>query len=260
MWMFHFTEAIKNRLSFFFLTKANATADALIGENKIIVDSTSPFTAQSVIRSLDKVIIWDDTTTGKLIQGGYEGAQILTIKYISGTKLYFEETINKNFLLSNNPVVLRAPGGSRLNSIILGDVRVKARYPCIAVVPTNVAPTWTTLSGTTDKISIDFIVYVKDDDTEDATGMLLKITDALEWVLRSNLHIAPTNAVYTFERTSKAYVTNIRYGTIEKGSEFLKAASITWEADAYTWQSFITAQGSSPTELPGHLGNYLLEP
>ena len=256
--MYNFTQSIKQRLEFYFLGKVNATASALTGEKKIVVDSTSPFTSQAIIKNLNQIILWDDTTTGKLIQGGYEGAQILSIKDVTDDTIYFEEPLTRDYLLSNNPIVLRAPGGERLNSVILGDVRVKAKYPAIIIVPSSVSPNWTTLSGTTDKIVINFIVYVKDDDSEDTTRVLLKITDALEWILRSSLHIPPTNAKYVFERTSKAYVTNISYGTIEKGSEFLKAATITWEGDAYIWQSFITKQGTSLSEMPDNLTNYLL--
>ncbi len=257
--MTNFTLSIRDRLKGYFLTRVRITADALIGEKKIKVESTTAFSTQSIIKDLNQIVLWDDTTTGKPIQGGKIGVQFLTVKDITEDTIYFDQPLTRNYLLADNPVVLRAPGGERLNSINLGDIRVKPQYPAIVIIPNSLSPQWTTLSGTTDTIKIDFVVYVKDDDSEQATIALMKITDALEWILRSNLHIAPTNAVYTFEKTSKAYVTNVSYGTIAKGNEFLKAATIAWEADAYIWQSFVTAQGTSMLEIPDNLTNYLVE-
>lgn len=245
-------EAMKNRIEYFFLEKVNITVDAAAGSRFIKVDSTSPFSVQGISRDFNNVLIWDNTTTGKLIQGGYQGADLNRIENVSNrTTIKLEEPLTRDFPVSQCPILVRAPGGVRLRSVILGDVRVRAKYPAITVVPKTKNINWTTMSGTTDKVVIDFMTYVKDDDTQDASLAIYRLTDALEWLLMSNLHIVPLNSRYKFEVTSKATVTNIDYGNVSKGSEFLKASRITWEADQYFWRMFTTAQGNALIEKPG---------
>ena len=247
---FHLLEAMKKRLEFFFLTKSNLTVDASAGDTTITVDDVSQFSTEGLREDFKRVLVWDNNTTGRLIQGGREGADQNVIKDVAAKNIYLEEPLSKDFLVSDGSIITRAPAGVRVKDIILGDVRVRAKYPAITIVPRGRAIDFTTFSGTQEKFTIDFMIYIKDDDTQDAMGQMLLLSDALLWILMSNQHIAPTNSTFDFEVTSKAHVRTIDYGTIEKGSEFIKACKLSWEADMYIWRSYISSQNSSLGELP----------
>lgn len=242
MSMYYILDAMRERLNCFFAARSNFTATGNMGDTFVNVDFTDQFTVEGLREDFKNVIIMDGTTTGRLIPGGREGADANTVNTITKQKIFFDKPLTRDFLLSDNPVVIRAPAGEVVQSVILGDVRVRLSYPAIIIAPRTKTIDFNTFSGTEEKVTIDFIIYVKDDDTQDSTERLLKISDSLEHVLMTNLHIAPTNARYNFEVTSKAHVRSINYGTIEKGSEFVKAANLSWEADMYVWRSYFSRQ------------------
>ncbi len=251
MSMYFLADAMVNRLKCFFMAQSNLTEDALVGNNFVKVDSTEHFSTQALRRDLNECLIWDDTTIGKPSPaGGFIGADSNSIKGVSNDTIFFEKPLTRNFLLSNNPIVIRAPAGERVRAIVLGDIKVELKYPAIIVEPRSKSIEFTTLSGTTDTFNLDFIVYVKDDKTQDAVRSLLKITDTLEHVLMTNLHIAPSNSKFAFEVTSKAQVKSIDYGVIPKGNEFMKASRVSWEGDIYFWRSYFSAQNTSGLDSP----------
>jgi hypothetical protein len=134
-------------------------------------------------------------------------------------------------LTDNGSIIRRAPGGVPVEDVKIGDLAVVTKFPTVCIVPTNKSIEWTAISLSKDTISIDFLIYVSEGDTERATIDLLKLTDVVEWILMSNLHIKPEGQHQDYEVTSAAMVRNIDYGTIQKGSEFLKASKLTWTAE-----------------------------
>jgi hypothetical protein len=102
-----------------------------------------------------------------------------------------------------------------------------------------------------DTMSIDFMIYVDGADTDRATEDMLKITDVVEYILMTNLHIPPTGATKDYQVTSHAKINTIDYGTVQKGSQFIKASRITWDADMYLWRGYLTAQGELESPLDG---------
>jgi hypothetical protein len=248
--MFYLLEAMQQRLEFFFSTQSILVEDALAGDKVVTVDTVEQFGAEGLRKDFKNCLLWDSTTTGKLIPGGFEGADNNIIKDVAADKIFLKNPLTRDFLTSNDAIITRAPAGIKVEKIVLGDVRVNAAYPMISIIPRSKSIDFTTLSGSTDSVKVDFTVYVKDDDTQDAMGRMMKLADSLEWVLMTNQHIYPTNSQYNFETTSKAHVKSVNYGTIEKGSEFIKAATLSWEADMYFWRNYFSAQNSTLGELP----------
>jgi len=249
MSVYFLTQAMIDRLRCFFMAESHFTQTALAGDDEVKVDTTEHFGIQALRKDFKDCLIWDNTTKGRLISTGYEGADANIIKGVSNNKIFLENPLTRDFLLTNEPIVIRAPGGTRIRSITLGDIRVELKYPAIIIEPKGKTIEFTTFSGTTETVTIDFIVYVKDDKTQDSTRTLLKVVDTLEFILMTNLHIAPANSTYAFEVTSKAHVKTIDYGVIAKGSEFVKAARLSWQADMYFWRSYFSAQNSSLSDV-----------
>lgn len=271
--MFSMMQSLKNRILYFFCTESVLVEDAFAGDDVLIVDNVTQFDSPAIRRCLNTILLEDGNTTGRkrpfnvetnqnLIDAGEvdrtyfsgtETAQILDIVNGSGNltkRIKLEAPLQRDWLVSDNAKLTRAPNGWKIQNIYLGDIRVNLKYPAIVIIPDSKSIDWTTMSGTTDTITTELMVYIKDDDTEEATEALMKVTDALEWVLMTELHLTPTDAIYVHEKSSRSYVRNVQYSTIRKGDEFIKASTMTWEADLYFWRSLISAQANLDTEFP----------
>ena len=251
MWRIY--QAMKDRMSQYLLAETTLTADASAGDISIQVSDTTDLGYQGMNNSYPTVLFMDNNTTGQRISGGFEGTEEIDIDLIYGNNIQFKTPLQNDWLISNTAKIKRAPAGVPVDSVIVGDVAVIPKFSTVCVVPTDKSIDWWTLSGTRDTVNIDFMVYVTDDDTESATIYLLKLADVVEWILMSNLHIQPEGYTKDREVTSKAMVTRVQYSTIAKGSEFLKAATLTWNAELFFWRGYLTSQGALESPLDGPL-------
>lgn len=249
--MYRIYKAMATRFENFFLTQAILEQDALAGSTEIVINDTSPFTKQAINNSFPEIFLLDSNSSFKLTPTGREGAEIVRVKeIIDDKKIILQQPLTRDFLVSNKAyarraIISRAGGtsGDLIDKVYIGDVEVIKKFGAISIIPSNKTINWRTLSSTIDKVSIDFVVYVKQGDTEKATESVLILADIVEWILMSNLHIQPIGYKNPWERTNIARVTNVQYGTIAKGSEFLKAATLTWEADMHFFRGYLTQQG-----------------
>ena len=256
---FHFLDALKKRIEFFFCSEVCLEEDAMAGDEKLIVNTVNPFTIEAMGPDFNTLAIWDEDSTGRLIPGGRQGVETVRVKDIASSgkpTIYLEEPLANDWTVldgsgaSNNVLIARAPDCERIFNVYLGDVRVNVKFPAIVVIPKSKNIRWTWLSGSTDTITADISIYIKDDDTQDAHARSLKFTDALEWVLMSEFHISPTNQIYSFERATGSYVTDIQYGKIQIGSEFIQTSTLTYTMELSVWRSLVAAQGNLVTEFP----------
>jgi len=236
-------QAIKNRMSDFLMAQANLTVSCSAGQNYIDVDDATNFTTEAINNSFPTVILMDNSTSGKKTSTGYKGAELIDVEKVETNRIYFQTSTSRAWELGSSAVVRRAPGGVPFRNVFIGDRRVIKAFPALCVIPINKTIEWHTLSGTMDKVNVDFLVYVRDTDTEEAEIELLKVCDAIEWILMSNLHIQPYGYNKDREKASVSKVNTIDYGIVNKGSEFLKAARLSWSADLYFWRGYLTRQG-----------------
>ena len=241
--MYRIYRGIKDRVENFVTAESFLSANAGAGSIRLEVQDASYFGQEAINNSFPTLLLMDSATTGKKIQGGFEGTELVYIKNIYNNIIELQAPLVRNWNVSSQSKVKRALAGIPIGKVLMGEIAVATKFPYISVNPVRKNISWRTLSGTMDKVSIDFIVYIKDDDTESATELILKASDCLEWILMSNLHIKPLGFTKPYEVTSMAMVTGVNYGTIQKGSEFLKAATLTWEADIYYFRSYLTSQG-----------------
>lgn len=241
--MYRIYQAIKNRMSDFLLAQATLTATCPSGQSHIDVDDASNFTSEAINNSFPTVILMDNSTSGKKTSSGYKGAELIDVERTETNRIYFQLPTSRDWEIGDSAVVRRAPGGVPFRNVFIGDRRVIKAFPALCVIPINKTIEWHTLSGTMDRVNVDFIVYVRDTDTEEAEIELLKVCDAIEWILMSNLHVQPYGYYKEREKASVSKVNTIDYGVVNKGSEFLKAARLSWSADLYFWRGYLTRQG-----------------
>lgn len=253
MWRIY--QAMKDRMAQYLLAESNLTANAHQGSDIITVEYTSDFNAEGINNSYPQCILVDKNTTGIQIPGGLEGTEVVEIDTIDNSNISLRSNLSNNWLVSNNARLKRAPNGVPIDDVIIGDLAVIPKFPVVCVIPVSKSIQWKTFSGTMETVGIDFMVYSVDDDTENAQISLLKVTDVVEWILMSKLHIHPFGFTLDREVTSNAIVSSIDYGTIAKGSTFLKAAKLTWTADLYFWRGYLTSQGVGESPLPGPLAS-----
>jgi len=250
--MYRLYRGVKERLSNLVSAKSFLTEDAHIGDSTIKVQDATYFGIEAMNNSFPTLLLMDNSSTGKKIAGGFQGTELVYLKNIYDNTIELQSPLTRDWLVSKTSEVRRAMAGIPIEKIILGEIAVANKFPYISVIPMRKGIEWRTLSGTMDKVVIDFIVYVKGEGTEESFEMVMKVADCIEWILMSNLHIQPYGMSGNYQKTSMAMVTSVNYGTIQKGSEFLKAATLTWEADLYFWRGYLTSQGISESELYGY--------
>jgi hypothetical protein len=253
--MYHIFKAVKNRLEDLLMAEAFLSEDSLTGTSRIKLTNTSNFNWQNFNKKYPEIIMQDNTPacTGRVISGGYEGMPSYNVQSInnSSNEIVVNSTFEKDWTVANQSKIRKAPSGILVKDIRIGDLQVVQVFPTICVVPTSKRIEWKTLSGTKDNIGIEFIIYVEGADTERSTEDMMKITDMVEYILMTNLHISPVGADKDYQVTSHAMINSIDYGVVQKGSQFLKASRISWEADMYLWRGYLTAQGELEAPLDG---------
>lgn len=241
--MYRIYKAVQERMETFLMAESNLTINASTGTNEVTVEDSSLFNYEALNSYYGTVMLKDDDTTGEIgLNGEPEGVEFIKIDNVSGDRIIFQSNLQRSWTTAKNAKIVRAPNEVIVQDVIIGDVRVETSYPAVCVIPVSKQIEWWTLSGTHDAVSIDFIVYSKDTDTEKGVESMLKLTDVVEHILMSNLHINVKDCEYKFEATSRAIVSNIDYATIQKGSEFLQASRLSWKGDMYFWRLFVTAQ------------------
>jgi len=256
--MYPLYKALANRVEELLKAETPLIQDSLTGSTRLSVSDSDLFNWRSLNLTNNDVLIFDDDSTGVPTEDGFEGYEANFIQNVFENEIILVNGVSRDWLASKNAIIQRAPGGKILKDVFIGDREVISNYPSISIVPSSKSFDWQFLSGTRDTVRVDFIVYADDYKSETATEVQLKLTDALEHILNTNLHIQPLGATKEYQRTSKAFVTNINYATIEKGSEFIKASQITWEAELHTWRAYLTSQGyhEAPLDGPHNNPNY----
>jgi len=253
--MFHLYKAVANRMERLLMASANLSEDCLSGSNILNLSDSSDFTWENLNIRYPEVVLQDSTSvcTGKPIPGGYDGMPEYDVINVSNEKneIILDGNVSKDWLVSNSAKVRRAPGGIIVKDVRLGDLAVVNIFPTVCIVPSSKRIEWKTFSGTMDTMSIDFIIYVEGADSDRSTEDMMKVTDVVEYILMTNLHIQPVGAKRDYQVTSSAKINSIEYGVVQKGSQFVKAAKITWDADMYIWRGYLTQQGQMETPIDG---------
>lgn len=240
--MYDIYKSIQDRMRKFLTAETTLSSDASIGDTFVNVTDATNFGFEGLNDNVPNIIFMDDNTSGKKIQGGLEGTEPVIVSSVdTDTNIVtFESPLTRAWTTTDGAYIQRFPGETVVNRVIIGDLQVNTKYPLICVVPTNETMDWFTMpGGTRETFTIDFMIYVSDGDTESATEELLKLTKVVKWILMSNLHIQVRGADSIYGVTSKAIVSNVDYGVIQKGSEFLKAAKLTWTGEVYMLRDYL---------------------
>jgi hypothetical protein len=235
---------MKERTKRYLMAQGEILTDITEGQTEVKVNNIDDFGFDGLIEFFPTVIFMDNNTTGEIVEGEISGGELIDVLSVDVTTgiMKFRTPVKRDWLISDGAYVRRAPGGVPIKSVVIGDLSVVSNFPTVCINPTNKSIDWYTLSSTKENVSIDFLVYIENGNTEMATLELLKITDVVEWILMSNLHIKPYNESEECSVTSYAMVKNIDYGVIQKGSEFLKAAKLTWEAELHYVRDYVIGQ------------------
>jgi len=247
--MYNIYKAIHHRMEKFLMASSSLSADASAGAFSLQVEDASYFGFEGLIPKIPYVAIMDDNTTGlPTADAGFEGVELIQVSRVDTdtNTIFFETALENNWTTADNALIQRAPGETIIRKVVIGDLAVINDFPAVCVVPTNESLDWWTMpGGTKETVSIDFMVYVSEGDTETATEDLLKVTSVIKWILMSNLHIQVKGASSVYGVTSKAIVSNIDYGVIQKGSEFLKAGKLTWTGELYVLRDYMYQQSNA---------------
>jgi len=240
--MYGLYKTVRDRLKRYLMASESLTADSLIGTNTVTVADSDSFEFQGLTDDYPTVILMDNETTGQRIEEGYAGAELINVSSVDGPTITFDSNLTDDWLLSKSSTITRAAGGVPVRQVVIGDLEVINVFPTVCVVPMNKTRDWYILSGTWEVMSIDFMIYVEHGGTELATIDLLKVTDVVEWILMSNLHLAPQGSSDLTNITSRAIVSNVDYGVVQKGSAFLKAAKVTWTGEVCITREYLHGQ------------------
>jgi len=224
---------------------ANLSVDASSGQKLAYVDNVTDFGFDGLNKEFAHVLIMDDDTTGRPIEGGIEGAELIEIDSVDipTNLITFKTNLENSWTTAKNTTIVRAPGGIPVKTVRMGDVRVVKQFPAVTVIPRNKNIEWVLMpGGTKETMNIDFMVYTRSQGGETTIEDNIKLTDVVEWILMSNLHIHPYEHTDPNEVTSKAGVGSIEYGVIQKGSEFINSARVSWSGDIYYIREYLFRQ------------------
>ncbi len=255
--MYSLYRSIKDRMERYLRASTLLTQNAAAGSQILHVEDAKYFGFEGLNKYCPHIILMDSRTTGERTEdGGYSGAELIKVENvdISGNTIYLQTPLKNDWLLSRTAEIARAPGEVIVNDVVIGDLQVVQKFPTVCVNPTSKSMQWYTMPGSTnEKCNIEFLVYVAGGGTEQATTDLLKLTDAVEWILMSNLHIQVSEEISQYAVTSAALVDNISYGVIQKGSEFLKASKLSWTGNVTMLRDYLLGNRTSlyPGEIEG---------
>ena len=232
---------VKKRLERYLTASSTLSANATTGDKSITVTNANDFGFQGLIDQYPNLILMDNNTSGEPTSTGFRGAEIIEALDvdISTGVITLNTPLTRDWTTANAAYAKRAPAGVPIKDVKIGDLAVVSKVPTICVVPTNESIEWSAFHTSKERITIDFMVYVDKGDTERATTFLLEITAVVKWILMSNLHIKPEDDSSETSVTSYALVEDVDYGSIAKGSEFLKSSRLTWVGDIYVGRDYL---------------------
>jgi len=242
--MYNLYRAVQQRLETLLTAEATLTSDLLTGETEVFVDDATNFGTESIIGDYNNILLYDSATTGKRIEGGYQGTEIVNADsvYVTSNKINLKTAVTRDWLTSSSAKIKRAPAGINVHDVIYGDLSVIKKFPSVCVSPTTESMEWVFFYGSKETVNMEIMVYVQQSGSENALKDVTKLADAIKWILMSNLHITP---IGESAPTSRAIVPSVEYGNIQKGSTFLKAARINWTGEVYYDRNYVV--GQSPT-------------
>jgi hypothetical protein len=247
--MYRLYLAVKDRIEKYLTARSSLVANASAGDDHVFVANGTYFDFEGLYSKIPYVILSDANSTGERIDGGFRGMELIkvdNVNYNNG-EIKFKTNLQNSWTTANSAYVQRAPGEVPVNNVVIGDIEVVKQFPCICIVPVNKTMDWFTMpGGTRETITIDFMIYITDENSEESTLDMLRLTDVVEWILMSNLHIQVADADTIYEVTSVALAKNIDYGVIQKGSTFLKSSKITWVADLYVMRDYLAGREFAP--------------
>lgn len=244
--MYSIYSTVKERLSRYLMAESLLLEDSFSGSNELSIASEdiNSFNEDSLNDIYPHLILMDENTTGERDATGFEGAELVIVTSLdhSKGKIYLRDPLKRDWLSSAKSHIRRSPGGVPVAEVKIGDIKVVSRYPTVCVVPTTKSIQWFTLNSTKDTVSIDVMIYVESGDTEQGTIDMLKISDVVEWIMMSNLHLKVEGAVSPYAVTSNAGVKDVNYGVIQKGNEFLKASKVSWFGELHIDRSYLVGK------------------
>lgn len=252
--MYNLYKAIHHRMQKFLTAETTLTSDASAGSSTLNVTDATLFDYEGLNDNVPTIMLMDNDTSGKKSGSGFQGAELIDVDSVdTDTNTITTQTnLSSSWLASNGALIRRAPGSQVVKEVIIGDLAVVKKFPTVCVVPTNETIDWFTMpGGTIENITIDFMIYTAGGDTETATEEMLKLTKVVKWILMSNLHIQVSGTDSVYSVTSKAIVSNIDYGYIQKGSELLKSSKLTWNGDLYVLREYLGTKVSTPALYTG---------
>ena len=241
--MARFYRSVKNRLERYLMHRQDITSNSASGTKEVYVNNAGNFGFQSLINDYPYIILMDNNTTGEVTEDGFEGAEIVKVKNINESEgiIYLQDNLENDWTVDNETYVTRCPAQMPIRQVIIGDLSVINIFPTVCIVPTTESIEWAFLHGSKETISIDFIIYVERGDTEFGTLSLMDLTAVIKWILMSNLKIRSDDK-NPFSVLSHSKINTIDYGTISKGSEFVKASKISWEGEYYVDRKYLFDQ------------------
>jgi len=247
--MYRLYLAVKDRMEKYLTARSSLIYNASVGDNHVFVADGTYFDFEGLYSKIPHVILSDANSTGERISGGFKGMELIEVDNVNSNngKMTFKTNLLNNWTVANSAYVQRAPGEVPVNNVVVGDLEVVKQFPCVCIVPVNEVTDWFSIpGGTKETITIDFMIYVTDENTEESTIDMLRLTEVVKWILMSNLHIQVADADTIFAVTSVALAKNIDYGVIQKGSTFLKSSKITWVADLYVTRDYLAGREFAP--------------
>jgi len=257
--MYKLYKAIKDRMERYLRASTILTDDASAGDLTISVEDARYFGFDGLNRHVPYVILMDSNTTAERLEdGSFYGGELIKVETvdISANTITFQTPLQEDWLVSNAAWVSRAPGEVVVNDVVIGDLAVVQKFPTVCVNPTNKKMQWYTMpGGTKETCNIEFIIYVEGGGTEQASIDMLKLSEAVEWILMSNLHIQVADETSEFAVVSASLVGDTNYGLIQKGSEFLKSAKLSWSGDIIMVRDYLYNKDTAlyPGDMEGEV-------
>lgn len=233
--------SLRNRLESFLSHKTTVTSAYVANTSPAVisVDDISGFNIGFAMRNFPQATIYFfDSVASKDIRVRTK------IKEVDrDNKLVtFENPINVDIPIG--AYIKRTPNWTEVKGFYLGDpASIPAtKLPAICVSPSNKEIKWMTLTGTTEKQTFNIYVHVLDDNQDNSTITLTRITEDVVELLNADLHMKIEGRdIEGNNRPYNSLVTSIQYGHSSKG-QFCKSSQISWFGDEYWGRLYVVNQ------------------
>jgi hypothetical protein len=175
--------------------------------------------------------------------GGQQIKVKLTVKEVDITNNILTLGAPSTTGIPTGAVIKRTPNWEEVKGFYLGDpASIPAnKLPAICVSPTSKDISWQTLTGTKEHQTFSIFVHVIEDNQDNSTLLLARITEDIEDLLNADLHIKIQRDIAGYNRTYNSLVTGTQYGYSNKG-QFCKSSQITWFGDEYWSRLYVVGQ------------------